>query len=566
MRFVILVLLIVFLGCEKFDATNVSCDEKNKCPENHFCHIDKCVESNCKGETKDKFGENCAEKQECNLFTGMCGMPTDCDVNGLIKIVECPTNKIKKATYKCIDGKAIIECEDDDECTHNTIEISECGFGDENPETADELTETEVMCYNGKWLCSIFANQTGTDNNDWAYSTAVDSKGNIYITGETKGDFDSNPNSGGNCGIESDPLVCADVFVVKYDKFGIKTGATLFGRERNNWGAALKVDSEDNIIIVGSTDYTLLSTTNTAFVNDVFIRKYNSNLEVEWTKELGGYTSANYYSNDYGLGVALDSNDNIYITGHTTGEVENNVFEGEIDYFLVKYNKSGIKQWSKQFGTTGKDLGNGITVTSDGFIYITGSTTKSFKDFENKGGTDIFISKFDIDGNLIWTKQEGTSGNDEANKVVADGNNVYITGYVNGILSPNVSLGESDAFLIKYDSNGNKQWSKQFGTSGNDGGNSIAISGNGNIYVTGSVGGSLNGNDYFGGKDIFLSEFDSLGNNILTKQWGTINEDDATDIVIDSNNYIYISGKTTGNLYSNINSGGTDAFLIKWKE
>ncbi len=257
---------------------------------------------------------------------------------------------------------------------------------------------------------------------------------------------------------------------------------------------------------------------------------------------------------------------NIYITGHTTGKIGNDQFINDIDYFLVKYDKSGNLLYKHQFGTSGNDNGNAITVTSDGFVYIAGNTTGTFEDNINKGDSDIFLSKFDNNGNEIWTKQEGTLGGDAAYKVVADNTSVYITGYVNGTLNPNIHLGESDAFLIKYDSDGNKQWSKQFGTSLSDGGNAVSISNDGYIYVTGSVIGSFNGNDYFGGKDIFLSKFDSSGNILLEKQWGTIADEESTDMIIDVDNNIYIPWKTSGSLFENINSGTNDAFLIKWKE
>jgi len=87
-----------------------------------------------------------------------------------------------------------------------------------------------------------------------------------------------------------------------------------------------------------------------------------------WTKQLGTTSS------DYGYSVTTDSSDNIYVTGYTSGDLDGNTSSGYNDIFLVKYNSSGTKQWTKQLGTSSSDCGNGVTTDSSGNIYVTGWT------------------------------------------------------------------------------------------------------------------------------------------------------------------------------------------------
>ena len=89
--------------------------------------------------------------------------------------------------------------------------------------------------------------------------------------------------------------------------------------------------------------------------------------------------------------------------------------------------------------------------------------------------------------------------------------NVYVTGYTNGGLDGNTSAGGSDIFLVKYDSAGTKQWTRQLGTASDDYGEGVAVDGSGNVYVTGGTLGGLDGNTSAGGADIFLVKYNSDG-------------------------------------------------------
>ena len=120
-----------------------------------------------------------------------------------------------------------------------------------------------------------------------------------------------------------------------------------------------------------------------------------------WTKQFG--TS----SHDVGVGVTTDSSGNIYVTGFTRGDLDGNTNSGGRDIFLVKYNSSGTKQWTKQLGTSEFDEGYGVTTDSSGNIYVTGSTKGGLDGNTNSGTEDIFGKEdiFLIKYNSSGTKQ-----------------------------------------------------------------------------------------------------------------------------------------------------------------
>ena len=159
---------------------------------------------------------------------------------------------------------------------------------------------------------------------------------------------------------------------------------------------------------------------------------------------------------DFGSGVTTDSSGNIYVTGETFGGGFDGNTNIDLSFFLVKYNSSGIKQWTKQLGSS--SFGEGVSTDSSGNIYVTGSTEGRFDGNTNIGEIDIFLVKFNSSGKKQWTKQLGTSDNDSGESVTTDSSdNIYVTGWTQGGLDGNKNSGKDDIFLVKYDSSGTKQ-------------------------------------------------------------------------------------------------------------
>lgn len=204
---------------------------------------------------------------------------------------------------------------------------------------------------------------------------------------------------------------------------------------------------------------------------------------VDWIRQLG--TSANDYSYD----VSVDGMGNVFISGRTEGDL-GGINAGRRDAFVSKYDINGNFDWTRQLGTAANDESYGVSADGMGNVFISGWTSGDLGG-TNAGDYDAFVSKYDASGNLDWTRQLGTSAGDYSYDVSADGmGNVFISGYTLGDLG-GINAGDGDAFVSKYDMNGNIEWTKQLGTStsgGQTGSTGISIDGLGNVFISGPPG------------------------------------------------------------------------------
>jgi uncharacterized delta-60 repeat protein len=373
------------------------------------------------------------------------------------------------------------------------------------------------------------------------------------VTGYTTGGLDGNPNSGSN-----------DLFLVKYNSSGTKQWTQQLGSSSDDRGYGVTVDSSNNLYVTGSTRGGLDGNTNSNPGNyDIFLVKYNSSGTKQWTQQLG--TS----SKDTGTEVTVDSSDNIYVTGQTGGGggggLDGNTSSGGSDLFLVKYNSSGTKQWTQQLGTSSNDYGWGVTVDSLNNIYVTGSATGGLDGNTSSGSDDIILVKYNSSGTKQWTQQLGTSIQDSGQGVTVDSSdNLYVTGYTQLALDGNTSSGSIDLILVKYNSSGTKQWTRQLGTSSWEEGRGVTVDSSDNIYVTGYTEGGLDGNTSSGSADIILVKYNSSGVKQWTKQLGSSANDIGNGVTVDSSDNIYVTGSTQGGLDGNTGSGSGDLFLVKY--
>jgi len=346
------------------------------------------------------------------------------------------------------------------------------------------MTETYIL----DWT-----RQLGTTTNEYSHDVAIDSNNNVYITGYTSGSLD------GNTGAGSD-----DAFLVKYDSSGTKIWTRQLGSTVSDIAFSVAIDSNNNVYITGSTSGSLDGNTS-AGSNDALLVKYDSSGTKIWTRQLG---STNY---DIAYGVAIDSNNNVYITGFTDGSLDGNTSAGSFDVFLVKYDSTGTKVWTRQLGTTAIDYARDVAIDSNNNVYITGITQGSLDGNTHAGNNDVFLVKYDSSGSKIWTRQLGTTAIDYVEGVAIDSNNnVYITGYTLGSLY-GTNAGNNDAFLVKYDSTGTKVWTRQLGSMGSDIAYRVAIDSNNNVYITGYTSGRLDGNNNAGSNDAFLAKYVAPG-------------------------------------------------------
>jgi hypothetical protein len=326
------------------------------------------------------------------------------------------------------------------------------------------------------------------------------------------------------------------------------------GTSADDRSTSVSADGLGNVYISGVTRGSLGGPYAGGQFGDAFVSKYDAAGTLQWSRQLG--TSAS----DESLGVSADGLGNVYISGSTGGSL-GRPNAGSNDAFVSKYDAAGTLQWSRQLGTSLYEESRGVSADGLGNVYIAGSTGGPYV-----GTLDAFVSKYDAAGALQWSRQFGTSTQDESHGVSADGlGNVYVSGFTEGSLAgPNA--GGRDAFVSKYDAAGTLQWSRQLGTSGWDAGEGVSADGLGNVYISGYTGGSLGGPSA-GDFDAFVSKYDAAGTLTWSRQLGTSASDYSLGASADRLGNVYISGSTLGSLggpYAGGQIVGGDAFVSKY--
>ena len=354
--------------------------------------------------------------------------------------------------------------------------------------------------------------------------------------------------------------------------------AKQIGSPTSDFGHAVAVDDNGNTIIAGnfsdsadielSSGHVLLSSEGSL---DIVLAKYDPVGNISWTKILRGVD----YS--YCYGIAVDGSGNIIITGTFTDSVDFDPGLGVAyhyamnswNIFLAKYDSNGNYLWARSFGSpTFTDIAIIVTLDDLGSIYLTGMYD-GIVDFDpdtgisnliSIGNNDIFLAKYDANGNYIFAKSFGGVLVDTGASIAIDGNgNIILTGIFSDTVDFNpdiavnnlISSGGFDLFYAKYDVNGDFIWAKKIGGLGDDYGYSIATDLLGNIYITGffrdtvdfNSGSGINYLISNGGNDIFYSKYDSNGNYLWANQIGGIGFDESVCLKVDSSGNSYIVGR-----------------------
>jgi hypothetical protein len=364
-----------------------------------------------------------------------------------------------------------------------------------------------VVKYNSTGVVQWATKVGGTDL-DFARRIAVDGSGNVYIVGHFRGPTITigavtltNANSG-----------TREIFVAKYNSSGIVQWAISNSGNANDYAQGIAVDGSGNVYIAGTYNSpslnfggTSLSNTSTTGVYDVYIAKYNTNGVIQWAVKGTSVTGGGNGS------IAVDGSGNVYVAGYFFSNTVNfsfpvgnltNANAGTSDVFVVKYNTNGLIQWGIRNGGIGDDIVTGIAADVSGNVYITGNFNSSTLAFGSTNltnnssspiTTDIFVAKYNTGGVVQWANKGGGTDNDYPNDLAVDGSgNVYITGAFNSITTSfgaltltNTGIANADAFVVKYDTNGNSQWAVKGGGNSSDIGWCITVNTSGTRVLTG---------------------------------------------------------------------------------
>jgi len=427
----------------------------------------------------------------------------------------------------------------------------------------------------------------GTTEQDYLYSLVIGSDGGIYVAGETGGNLDGVKNNS--------TAGYADAFVKKYNADGTVAWTRLIGASYADKATAIAADANGGIYVVGNSftgdSYNGLLKVDGQQGNgstDIFITKFTSDGSKVFTKLIGTNTF------DSASGVSISNSGDIYIIGTTTYDnYDGQKSLGSSDILLLKLSQDGTKVWSRIIGTPKSDLPVAVKVGSDGSIYVLGDSYGDLVGQKNAGYSDVFLTKILPTGVISWTAIVGGNFSDKPTSMTLglDGS-IYITGYTGSSnFDGKASNGDYDGFVVKYNQDGTKVWSKLISTYTYDHvtPTTSTIGNDGALYVGGYVGGSnvdslagpattLNGEKKISGAygtDAFVIKYNSDGSTVWTSLYGITSTQKGQSIQLIANslgidstgNSLYIAGYSDAGYsqyYSSIPGiGGDDSFLLK---
>lgn len=348
------------------------------------------------------------------------------------------------------------------------------------------------------------------------------------------------------------------------------------------YGSGAAVDNLGNVYIAGflsgTADFDGQILAHRSEV-DILIVKYRPNGSIAWIKQIGDAGFSNAES------IATGKDGNLYITGTIRngiikpgpGSARIGSFElrsnGGEDMFILCLNPDGKPLWAAQPGSLGEVQGEGIAVDNAGNCYVIGTFKGRFgnTDVVSTGEEDIFISKYNSKGRLLWVRRSGGPAQDEGLDIAVDQDgSCYVTGFwgkeTNSDTLNTLPNRVWNFFLTKYDSKGSLLWQRQ-GVDNNLGNKSIgygvAVDTEGNSYVTGAFSGELvlgatrlnsvpsidNPEQLY--DDVFVVKYDPAGMPVWAVQGGGSAGDDGKDITVDAAGNVYV----TGSFYNSANFG-----------
>jgi len=358
----------------------------------------------------------------------------------------------------------------------------------------------------------------GGSSVDQATGIATDSANNVVVSGSTF----SSDLAGANNTIQGD----YDAFVAKFSTYGALQWSTYVGGVGTDIANGIAVDSADAIVVVGYTS------SATSFVGagnayqggsyDAFVGKIGSTGTLAWATFTGGMGL------DWGTGIAVDSSDNVYITGHTssddfTGAI-NSYASGSYDAFVARISSAGTQLWATFLGGLGSDYGTGIAVNSSDTAYIIGTTSSDDLPAPTNtyvgGAYDAFVARISAAGAVLWATYLGGMGADYGSAIAIDPSDAaLITGHTCSDdfvgMGNTYQSGPYDAFVAKMSSAGSLQWANYLGGAGDDKGSGIAVSSSDTVFVVGVTSSndfpSMTNSYRSGAYDGFVTRFTPMG-------------------------------------------------------
>jgi hypothetical protein len=346
------------------------------------------------------------------------------------------------------------------------------------------------------------------------------------------------------------------------------------------YSAALDVAS--NVFITGSFSSTAIidgATFTSGTGSNMFLANFNSSGGNGWSLQSTGVANAGHV-------LCIDDSANVYVAGEFGGTITigtaNLISSGNSDLFISKFSSNGIFQWAVKAGGTSDDAASSIRTDANGNVYITGffDTAANFGGINiiSAGGHDVFVVKYNSSGTAIWARSAGGAVEDESSGlVVADSNNIFITGHFAGTSTFGstvlTSIGAgNDVFIAKLNSSGIFQWASRAGGIATDKAYDATADAAGNCYITGVFADTISFDSHTlisnGTDDLFIVKYNTSGSAQWAQHAGGASGDRSYSICSDDFGNVYITGSfgdtasfNTTILFSN---GDKDVFVAAY--
>lgn len=349
----------------------------------------------------------------------------------------------------------------------------------------------------------------GPADEEWGYSVDITPDGGILATGSAYSEDLNITNVRGG----------GDLWVVRLDKDGQILWDRAYGGNQSDHGLSIKATADGGGIIVGTTGSQNGDITRSYGNGDLWVVRISPEGEMLWNQVFGGNMT------DEGGDVLLTPDGGYLVIGYTLSDDGDPVgHRGKGDLWMFTLDANGSMVWQKTYGGSERDGGSSGVQTSDGGYAITGNTYSTDGDVtENKGGSDLWVLKTDLNGTLLWQRSYGGSKLDWGHAITElPGGDLIIAG-VTSSADGDVSQihGAADVWILRLNPQGDVIWEKTFGGSYGDNVWKIEPSPRGGIYVVGesaSVDGDLSENH--GDMDLWIAEIADDGTLLWSRTLG----------------------------------------------
>ncbi|MBL8667463.1 MAG: SBBP repeat-containing protein [Rhodospirillales bacterium] len=383
------------------------------------------------------------------------------------------------------------------------------------------------------WDQPQWVRQLGARSVAEASAVATDDHGGIYVSGS------------GSLGDTSD-----DAWLAKYSASGTPVWKRRLGTAAVDTAAGVAADSKGTVYVAGSTQGALGGRFRGGF--DAWIARYSADGNLVWKRQFGTTQL------DITWSVTTDGKGNAYAAGWTSGSLGRPFQGGASDAWVARFSPAGALVWLRQLGTADTEQATTVSTDNAGNVFVAGSTERQ----DGGGQGDAFVAKYAADGKLMWQRRLGTPVFDIAlgAAATADGG-VYVCGNTAGAIATR-NLGDFDAWIARYSSDGRLLWARQIGTAATDGAHAVASDADGNAYISGSTSGAL-ASASRGFTDAWIARFSPAGDLDWKRQLGSPEDDDALGIAADRSGSVYVGGTTAGSL-AGPHPGAIDAWVAKY--